>query len=1013
MTAPERDGQRGSRLRSVTAGAPIYPLLVLFGLNLMNQVDQVAFGVLAPNIRDAFGLNLAAVSTVAALATPISFLVGIPLSYWADRYNRIRIAVVGAAIWSVFSVATGLAVNIAQMVVARLGSGLAHATNDPTHNSLLADYYAPEARAGVYAFHGSSLFFAGLVSPVVAGVLGYFFNWRVPFLLFSIPTMVFVLMAVRLREPTRGVQDRLALGASDEEAAVPETPPTFGESYRLLMSVKAVRRTMVALPFLGASLLGFQFLLSLFMSDVYHVNTALRGVLVAAGTPFSLLGLAVGAPIAQRILPRNPGRVMSMLGLAGVATAASFVVMAASPDLAVFVVASFVQAAAFAVLLPGILAIGSLIIPAKARSFGFTIVTLALIPGVLILPVIGTIGDRYGLRVAITLMAPLYLIGSFLFASAGRFVDADMERVRVMSMAEHEVRRALSEGLPKLLLVRGLDVAYDQVQVLFEVDFELRPGEIVALLGTNGAGKSTLLKAISGLVDPVGGAIYFDDLDITHIDPVRTFRLGVVQMPGGRSVFPTLTVDEHLRLAGAMLPDEPDHVARATKEVVELFPRLRERWDQAAGNLSGGEQQMLGLALALVAKPKLLMIDELSLGLAPGVVEQLLDVIRRIHRQGTAIILVEQSVNVALAVAERAYFMEKGQVRFHGPTAELLERGDILRAVFLEGGGNGRAAATRAGRNGSRPPATATRRPPRGTPHPEHRVVLEVSGLSRSFGGIRAVSDVSFALHTDEILGLIGPNGAGKTTVFDLISGFLAPDSGRVLLDGSDITAWPPDRRARAGLGRSFQDARIFASLTVAENLAVSLERHLRVRDHLADALRLPEVVDQEEDVRFTVEQLIDLMNLGAFRDKFVSELSTGSRRIVDLAMAIAHDPKLLILDEPSSGIAQRETEALGPLLQRIHHDVGCAILVIEHDMPLITGISNRMLALELGSIIAEGPPRQVISDQRVVSSYLGGDPAAINRSGAVRRRRAPAARKGRAPATAPAEAEAEAEAMR
>ncbi|HEX5268713.1 MAG TPA: MFS transporter [Acidimicrobiales bacterium] len=1009
MTAPALARLRQSGLRGVTAGAPAYPLVVLFGLNLVNQLDQNAFAILAPNIRDAFGLNLAAVTTIAALAVPMSFLLGVPLAYYADRINRIRIAIAGAAVWSVFSVVTGLAVNVAQLVLTRIGSGLAHATNNPTHNSLLADYYPPQVRPGIYAVWGSAQFIGALISPVAAGLLGYFFNWRVPFLVFAVPTMVFVLMALRLREPARGVQDRLALGATAEEAAVEETPPTFSESYRLLMSVKAVRRTMLALPFLGASLLGFQLLLSLFMSDVYHVNTALRGVLTAAGAPFSLIGLAIGAPLAQRLMARDPGLVLRMLGSAGFITAASFLVMAVSPDLAIFVGASFVQGAVFAVLVPGIFSIGSLIIPAKTRSLGFQIVTLALLPGVLILPVIGTIGDRYGLRLAISLMAPVYLAGSFLIASAGRFVAADIERVRVMSMAEHEVRRALGEGLPKLLLVRGLDVAYDQVQVLFEVDFELRPGEIVALLGTNGAGKSTLLKAISGLVDPVGGAIYFDDLDITHIDPVRTFKLGVVQMPGGRSVFPTLTVEEHLKLAGAMLPDDPDHVARATEEVIGLFPRLRERWDQAAGNLSGGEQQMLGLALALVARPKLLMIDELSLGLAPSIVEQLLDVIRRIHAQGTAIILVEQSVNVALAVAERAYFMEKGQVRFHGRTAELLDRGDILRAVFLEGGGNGRTT-TRSGRNGSGRPGRAAAKPrDAGTGAPaERRVVLDVSDLSRSFGGIRAVTDVSFVLHADEILGLIGPNGAGKTTVFDLISGFLTPDSGRVLLEGQDITAWPADRRARGGLGRSFQDARIFASLTVAENLAVSLERHLRVRDHLADALRLPEVVDQEDDVRFTVEQLIDLMNLGAFRDKFVSELSTGSRRIVDLAMAIAHDPKLLILDEPSSGIAQRETEALGPLLQRIHRDVGCAILVIEHDMPLITGISHRMLALELGTIIAEGPPGDVISNPRVVSSYLGGDPAAINRSGTVRRRRTATTRAKVAAAT-PARAETEA----
>jgi branched-chain amino acid transport system ATP-binding protein len=532
------------------------------------------------------------------------------------------------------------------------------------------------------------------------------------------------------------------------------------------------------------------------------------------------------------------------------------------------------------------------------------------------------------------------------------------------------------------LTCRGIDVAYDKVQVLFGVDLDVQEGEIIALLGTNGAGKSTLLKAISGLVRPTAGTVLFDGRDITNADAVETSRLGIIQVPGGKAVFPTLTVEEHFR-AGTWLyaKEDPADVKRRVEEVLDRFPRLRERWDQMAGNLSGGEQQQLALGMAFVAKPRLLIIDELSLGLAPTVVEMLLTMVRTIHEQGCTIILVEQSVNVALTVATRAYFMEKGEVRFSGPTGELLERGDILRSVFLEGAasvsGNGNGVKALAGARAKQ--ALAARQ--RGEERPP---ILEVQGLTKRFGGISAVNDVSFTLGEDEILGLIGPNGAGKTTIFDLLSGLLAPDAGRVWFKGIDITRWGADRRAAIGLGRSFQDARIFPSLTVAENIAIGLERHLDVRDHLAALLNLPAVQEMEDDVAFTVDDLIELMGLGAFRDKFVAELSTGSRRIVDLAMAIAHDPSVLILDEPSSGIAQRETEALGPLLRRIKDETGCAMLVIEHDMPLITAISDEIIALELGAVVLRGVPEVVLSDPRVISAYLGGDLDVINRSGAV-----------------------------
>jgi ABC-type branched-subunit amino acid transport system ATPase component len=526
-----------------------------------------------------------------------------------------------------------------------------------------------------------------------------------------------------------------------------------------------------------------------------------------------------------------------------------------------------------------------------------------------------------------------------------------------------------------LLHCRGVDVAYDKVQVLFGVDLDVQEGEIVALLGTNGAGKSTLLKAVSGLVHPQAGQITFAGHDITHANPMQTTALGIVQVPGGKAVFPTLTVAEHFK-AGCWLYERqsPDVVESRTGQVLEMFPRLKERWSTYAGDLSGGEQQQLALGMAFVAQPRLLVIDELSLGLAPVIVERLLDSVRAIHAEGATVILVEQSVNVALTLATRAYFMEKGEVRFSGPTEDLLGRDDVLRSVFLSqaNDGMGRGPARTKPRVESES-ETVAREP-----------VLDVQSLSHRFGGISAVNDVTFTLHQGEILGLIGPNGAGKTTIFDLISGHLPTQRGRILLQGEDVSDWPAEKRAAVGLGRSFQDARIFPSLTVAENIALGLERHIEVRDHVSAFFGTPAMRESEMDVAFTVDDLIDLMGLSAFRDKFVSELSTGSRRIVDLAMSIAHDPTVLLLDEPSSGIAQRETEALGPLLRRIREETNCSLLVIEHDMPLITSLSDSIVALDLGAVLTQGPPEKVLSDERVVAAYLGNDQTVIQRTGAL-----------------------------
>jgi branched-chain amino acid transport system ATP-binding protein len=236
---------------------------------------------------------------------------------------------------------------------------------------------------------------------------------------------------------------------------------------------------------------------------------------------------------------------------------------------------------------------------------------------------------------------------------------------------------------PALLDVRDLHVAYGRTTVLHGVSITVAMGELVALLGTNGAGKSTLLRSVSGVLRPSRGTVQLDGRDVTGDRPAKLVRAGLVQMPGGRATFPGLTVAENLRI-GAITVPSTDRAARVD-EVVSLFPILGERLGQLAGSLSGGQQQQLALARALMPRPRVLLIDELSLGLAPTIVADLLDVLERLRSEGMAVVLVEQHVDLALEVADRAYFLERGEVRFEGPAPDLRGRTDLLRAVFLAG----------------------------------------------------------------------------------------------------------------------------------------------------------------------------------------------------------------------------------------------------------------------------------------------------------------------------------------
>lgn len=266
-----------------------------------------------------------------------------------------------------------------------------------------------------------------------------------------------------------------------------------------------------------------------------------------------------------------------------------------------------------------------------------------------------------------------------------------------------------------------------------------------------------------------------------------------------------------------------------------------------------------------------------------------------------------------------------------------------------------------------------------GTRTPSPTSPLRTDGLSVSLGGRTIVSDVSLEVRPGEIVGLIGTNGAGKTTIVNAVSG-LVPSTGVIELFGRDVSSLAAHQRARLGQGRAFQNARLFSSLTVRETVMVALEsrrRSLLVPSMLA----LPPSPQREARNRREADEIIGYLGLGRYADALMSELSTGTRRIVELGALIALDSKLLLLDEPTAGVAQRETEAFAPLIRTIKDELGAAILIIEHDMPMIMSISDRIYCLEAGQVIAEGDPASVRANPVVIASYLGTDERAIQRS--------------------------------
>ncbi len=522
--------------------------------------------------------------------------------------------------------------------------------------------------------------------------------------------------------------------------------------------------------------------------------------------------------------------------------------------------------------------------------------------------------------------------------------------------------------------------AYAGAEVLHDVSFSVPRHGFVLLVGANGAGKSTICSVLAGLHATTTGRVVLHGHDVTAAPAHERVRRGLFVAPEYRGIFPGLTVEENLAL---WIRDRS-----ARHHALERFPMLAERRRTPAGNLSGGQQQLLTIAPALERPPELLVLDEPSLGLSPIATSQVLDALAELHALGTTILLVEEHTRRALAFAQQVVLLDLGRVRWIGPAAEFGD--DLSREVYL-----GRSVATpervSVGVAGAAPAATvaappattvappptataAVAPPPSGPPADRRgrwrgaRARARRRALRRRAGARRRVA----ADRPGSIHGLIGPNGAGKTTLFDVVSGVRAPDTGRVVLGGVDVTRWSSSRRARAGLRRTFQRVQVFGRLSVADNLLVALEHHGGGGGLPADVVAWPGRRHLEHERRERVAEVAELCGLAAVLDRPAGTLPVALARQVELGRALVDEPTVLLLDEPTSGLDDAESARLGGLIDRVARERRCAIVVVEHNVPFVMQHCATVTALDLGRVIAEGPAAEVQDDPAVQSAYFG-----------------------------------------
>lgn len=725
--APNRTPRTAFQVTRRLVGVSRYPLILMTAAYAVSISDQYLLSTVFPYLKTAFQLSDVSLGLLGSSYAVIVTIGTVPFGILADRASRTKVIAWASAIWGAAMLATGLATGYATLFLSRIVLGGASPAVVPNTQSLLADYYPVHQRSkvlGVYQIGQLIGFFLIPIGAAMAAAWG----WRSAFYFFAAPGFVIAMLSWRLAEPVRGEQDLRHQGltatteSTDTEAGLP-----WRQAYLEILRVPTFTIGMLSssigsLFFGGVGVWAVTFLLR------YHNLTVPQA---AVATSLFALGGLVGALSAGYIadyltyIGHRSARVL-IAGASRLVGVPLYYIAFTVSNTAVMLV--FFTLGAFAIIaaIPPLNAVRLDVLRPQLRGRGTALDTvLQSLAGAASPVIFGVLSDSIGLRGAFVVLIPaLGIAGALLLLFAVRTYPADEAKVlaqvaadigsepaalpavdrphlsnaaatadiaegRAEGIEPTEAEPAASGAPEDLLVLEDVCFSYGAIQVLFNTNLRIRRGGCHALLGRNGVGKTTLLNVVGGLLEPQDGRAWFNGQEIFGVPPEQRARLGITLMSGGRATFPGLTLKDNLWLGAYPFAGHKDLVEERLAEVLKIFPALASRLGQQAGTLSGGEQQMMSLGRALMAGPDLLLIDELSIGLAPVITSELLRVIRRVVEHGTTVVMVEQSVTAALQVADSVLFMDKSGIRELGAPADLADTGLIARLMLRGADGAG------------------------------------------------------------------------------------------------------------------------------------------------------------------------------------------------------------------------------------------------------------------------------------------------------------------------------------